>query len=328
MAQNYVKIDEIKQCHDEEIWDCRWFSTNDDMFLTASLDNSVKIWRLIHTPFNMTDDENQAAYRTELVNTLSNHHLGVNSIDVSPDGKIIATRSLDSFIRFFSTDKENEQIRQLDCSPANSWTLEFFPCSKLLATGSMTGHIHVIRTESAEQACTLDSQLSFVSCIAISPQGNKLAASSMDGKVVIFEIKVDENDQVTGQMKFNFEAHAQPVRALCFNHDNSTIITGGDDGLIRLYSLEGKATVLLDTLCGHGGWILKLRKCPDNRHFVSTSADGKMKVWDILSRECVSTFTHSSKCWSADYNYRGDKLISVSADKSLSLYDCPTARED
>ena len=165
----------------------------------------------------MTDDDNQAAYRTELVNTLSNHHLGVNSIDVSPDGKIIATRSLDSFIRFFSTDKENEQIRQLDCSPANSWTLEFFPCSKLLATGSMTGHIHIIRTESAEQACTLDSQLSFVSCIAISPQGNKLAASSMDGKVVIFEIKVDENDQVTGQMKFNFEAHAQPVRALCFN---------------------------------------------------------------------------------------------------------------
>ena len=76
---------------------------------------------------------------------------------------------------------------------------------------------------------------------------------------------------------------------LFFYHDNSTIITGGDDGLIRLYSLEGKATVLLDTLCGHGGWILKLRKCPDNRHFVSTSADGKMKVWDILSRECVST---------------------------------------
>ena len=40
---------------------------------------------------------------------------------------------------------------------------------------------------------------------------------------------------------------------LLFYHDNSTIITGGDDGLIRLYSLEGKATVLLDTLCGHGG---------------------------------------------------------------------------
>ena len=32
MAQNYVKIDEIKQCHDEEIWDCRWFSTSEDIF--------------------------------------------------------------------------------------------------------------------------------------------------------------------------------------------------------------------------------------------------------------------------------------------------------
>merc|ERR1712076_61350 len=75
--------------------------------------------------------------------------------------------------------------------------------------------------------------------------------------------------------------------------------------------------------CGHGGWILSLRRSPDQRHIVSTSADNKLKIWDLLTRDCVFNAEHSGKCWAAAFNSDGSKLASVSSDKTLVIYDCP-----
>merc|ERR1711879_227155 len=307
MTTTYTKLHTEPQAHDEEIWDCKWLSDK-NIVLTASLDDKVNMWKF--------DDETN---KLSKLTSLDRHNLGVNSIDISPDNKIIATRSLDSFIRFFSIDDNNEQGQNIDCAPANSWTIEFFPNGKYIATGSMTGHVHIMRTEDAEKVLTLETQLNFVMSLSTSPNGQYLAASGMDGKVVIFEIKEDEmENKLVGNIKFSFDAHQMTVRAICFTNDSRNIITGSDDSLIRIYSLDGKAATLLDTMCGHGGWILSLRRSLDKRHIVSTSADNKLKIWDLLTRDCVYTFSeHSGKCWAAAFNSEGNKLASVSSDKSL-----------
>lgn len=210
-----------------------------------------------------------------------------------------------------------------------------------------------------EPCITIETKLNFVVGIAISPDDKLLACSSMDGKVVIFELKfvekekdeseqlesmqIDENNpesdgtsnkkddkslenmDIKHSIRFEFEAHKQPIRSLCFSFDNKNIITGSDDKLIRVHSLEGKNRTLLDTMCGHGGWILSLRRSPDNRHIVSSSGDGKIKIWDLLTRECINTFDNhnGNKCWAAAYNSDGSRLASVSSDKSLVVYECP-----
>jgi len=314
MTTTYTKLKVQQQAHDDEIWDCKWLK-DQNVILTASLDDKVSLWKF--------DDIGENTLTK--IASIDRHSLGVNSIDISPDNKIIATRSLDSFIRFFSTDDNHEQVQNIDCAPANSWTIEFFPNGKYIATGSMTGHIHIMRTSDAEQVLSLETQLTFVVGLSISPNGKLLAASGMDGKVVIFEIEEDEiENKLTGKMKFNFDAHQMAVRSLCFTHDSKNIVTGSDDTLIRIHSLDGKTSTVLDTMCGHGGWILSLRRSPDKRHIVSTSADNKLKIWDLLTRECVHTFAeHTSKCWAAAFNSEGNKLASVSADKQLIIYDCP-----
>merc|ERR1712061_891067 len=117
----------------------------------------------------------------------------------------------------------------------------------------VTGHIHILRSRDAEKVLSLETQLDFVMGLTISPNGQYLAASGTDGKVVIFDIKENEEEEkVTGTIKFNFDAHQMPVRALCFTNDSKNIITGSDDTLIRVYSLDGKAAAQLDTMCGHG----------------------------------------------------------------------------
>ena len=353
MSIQYKILHTEKTAHDEEIWDVIWQDEN--TIITSSLDDQVKAW-------TFDPESGKIAHKNNLLNNTQQtpHNLGVNSIDYSKQLEVIVTRSLDSFIRSFN--KDYELVKQLDCTPVNSWNIKFFPNGRFIATGSMTGHVHIINASNMEAIQLFDTKLKFVVGLAISDDGKLLACSGMDGKVVVFEIsyllengmkensaenndennmKIDDEEQqknqteqeiqancttISAKVKHDFEAHKHPIRCLCFDSTGQNLITGSDDKLIKIFNLEGATMTVLDTLCGHGGWILAIRKSPDNRHIVSSSADGKIKVWDMLNRECVNTFdSHSGqKCWAVAYSPDGSKIASVSSDKSLVVYDCPT----
>lgn len=55
---------------------------------------------------------------------------------------------------------------------------------------------------------------------------------------------------------------------------------------------------LAGTLSGHGSWVLNVAFCPDDTHFVSSSSDKSVKVWDAGTRTCVHTFfDHQDQVW-------------------------------
>ena len=51
-----------------------------------------------------------------------------------------------------------------------------------------------------------------------------------------------------------------------------------------------KSSNLACTLSGHGSWVLSVDFAPDQQHFVSSSSDHTVKVWDFAQRNCVHTF--------------------------------------
>ena len=113
---------------------------------------------------------------------------------------------------------------------------------------------------------------------------------------------------------------------------------------------------LIATLSGHTSWVLCVAFSPDNEHFVSGSSDRTVKVWEVATKQCVHTFSEHSdqvqsstlnfrgnlnfpdftfrlrfltdeplsarpQVWSVAYNPDGDKIISVSEDKNVLVYD-------
>lgn len=134
---SYSVLKRHEQAHDDAIWSCAWASPN--CLITGSLDHSAKVWNLY------------SAGETRLVNkfVFEGHTLGVVSVDVSQDGKIVATSALDSKIRLFDLDKESE-IRTIDPGPIDSWTIKFSPDGKLIATGNNAGKINLFDIESGE----------------------------------------------------------------------------------------------------------------------------------------------------------------------------------
>ena len=81
---------------------------------------------------------------------------------------------------------------------------------------------------------------------------------------------------------------------------------------------------LAGTLSGHASWVLNVALCPDDTHFVSSSSDESVKVWDVGTRTCVHTFfDHQDQVCGVKYNGNGSKIVSVGDDQEIHIYDCP-----
>lgn len=102
--------------------------------------------------------------------------------------------------------------------------------------------------------------------------------------------------------------------------------------LVQIYSIPNNIvsffcsahTDVAGTLSGHASWVLCVSFSEDGKHFASSSSDTTVKIWDFAERKCMHTFSeHSDQAWGVKYSLSNDKVVSVSEDKSLNLYNCP-----
>ncbi|MBN3283247.1 WDR61 protein, partial [Polyodon spathula] len=291
-----------EHAHDDAIWTAAWGRSEKDgtdTIVTGSLDDSVKVWK-------WTDE------KLELQWSLEGHQLGVVSVDISHNGAIAASSSLDAHIRLWDLDS-GKQIKSMDAGPVDAWTVAFSPDSKYVATGSHLGKVNIFGVESGKKEFSLDTRGKFILSIAYSPDGKYLASGAIDGIINIFDI-------ATGKLLHTLEGHAMPIRSLTFSPDSQLLVTASDDGYIKIYDVQHAN--LAGTLSGHGSWVLNVAFGPDDTHFVSRVSLLK------LENESNYFFSYTNfhdlfQVWSVKYNGNGSKVVSAGDDREIHIYDCP-----
>lgn len=87
---------------------------------------------------------------------------------------------------------------------------------------------------------------------------------------------------------------------------------------VHLYEASGN---LIEGFSGHESWVLGLAVHPDGNHFVSSSSDGSVKLWDIPQRSCVATAReHSDQVWAVALCDDGSEAASCGDDGKLVTY--------
>ncbi|GLJ49574.1 hypothetical protein SUGI_1051400 [Cryptomeria japonica] len=312
----------VQNAHGESIWAVTWVPGTDSsppLLLSGSVDESVKIWR---------GDE----LEEEACNT--GHSLGVVAVAAHPAGSIAASTSLDSFVRVFDVHS-NSTISILDSPPSEAWNMHFHPKGDLLAvagggsasvklwdtaTWRTDVSLAVPRGEGANGKSSDKSGGKFVLAVAWSSDGRRLACSTMDGTIAVFDV-------ARGKFLYNLEGHYMPVRSLVFSPTNSRILyTASDDTHIHCYDVENKS--LICAMSGHTNWVLSIDVSPDGQAIASGSSDRTVRLWDLSMRASVQTMTnHTDQVWGVAFrppgaqDVRTGRLASVSDDKSISLYD-------
>lgn len=85
------------------------------------------------------------------------------------------------------------------------------------------------------------------------------------------------------------QGHARPVRAVALSPDGTRVVSGDEDGVLRVWdAATGKC---LATVQAHQGVIHDLAVSPNGKGIATAGADNCVKVWSMASFACLRSFT-------------------------------------
>lgn len=305
--------------HKDEVWAvCFAGSGNDSKIVSASLDETAKVWAT--TPV----EGKEAADGKGALLELSQHRLGVLSVAAAATGSLAASSSLDGHIRVFNTAAASPAaalVTTIRVGPAKVWTLAFHPDGMRIASGSHHGDVNVFDCKTGQVLATFKTETSSkrsvqdaVLSVAFSPNGKYLACGSTSGNVSIFDVGTGKS--LHGKLNL----HAQPVRTVAFNNSSSILLTGGDDGYVNSLDVEGGEA--LTNTPAHEGKVLAVSWHVSGQHFATSGSDGRVRLWDSESIECVHSFdTFSGPVWGCSFNDDGKKLVACGSDRAVEIFD-------
>ena len=109
------------------------------------------------------------------------------------------------------------------------------------------------------------------------------------------------------------QGHTGPVHDARFSSDGRRVVSGGEDGTVRVWRVDGDLSMQRYSM-QHSEGVSRVAWSPDGSRLASTSGDGMIHIWDCRARECVRAFDghadmETRVTWSPD----GQRLASTCA---------------
>ena len=94
------------------------------------------------------------------------------------------------------------------------------------------------------------------------------------------------------------QGHQGWVRSVAFTRDSSRIVSGGEDGTVRLWDATSRKAIV-EPLHGHKKWVYSVEVNADGTRIVTAGKYGTVRVWDPtwtdpIRMACQSLRTHQS----------------------------------
>jgi WD40 repeat protein/tRNA A-37 threonylcarbamoyl transferase component Bud32 len=261
---------------------CLAFSPDGRRLATGSIDGTLKIW--------------DATHGQELL-VLRGHakENEVFSVAFGPDGKRLATASRDGTVQLWDLSGDSPKL------PGNeNGTVPFGP-------------------RDGRSGMVLRGHSGAVMCVAISPDGSRLATGGADGTARIWDAK-------SGSELLTLRGHAGPVPGVAFSPDGRLLATASYDGLAILWDAgDGRE---LRSFRGHTEGICGVAFSPDGRRLATGSLDRTARIWDVGDgRELHTLSGHLSEVFSVAFSPDGRRVATGSWDNTLKFWDAADGRE-
>ena len=246
------------------------------------------------------------------------HSAQVFSVAFSPDGKKLASGSMDNTVILWdlATGKPEKILKG-----HTGWVLSvaFSPDGRKLASGSRDNTVILWDINSGRAEKILKGHTSIVFSVAFSPDGKKLASGSWDETVILWDID-------SGKVEKILKDHKGNVNSVAFSPDGRKLASGSADNTVILWDLAtGKAEKILK---GHTEQVWVVAFSPDGRKLASVSWDRTVILWDLDNGRAEKKLKGTVAVLSIAFSPDGKKLALGLSDNMVILWDLGSGKAE
>ena len=258
------------------------FSPSGKMLVSGSKDGSIRLW------------DTESGRETPI---LKAHPSGVRAIAFSPDGKKIVSGGWDGYVRTWdlATVKKLAEFKAGRQVQSVAWSSD----GKYVAAGSDDGTVAVWSMPKKERVAVLKEHVGAVSVVRFIEKEAVLLTGSADGRVCFWKI--------SDWSQMRELAESSPVMSATVSRDGRHLITGCEDGQVRVRDFSSLNSVRLVKVQPHfirdldAGWGAVCAAGGHSEKIVLFDVLGKklLELEDIKGPASALAFETKGRCLAA-----------------------------
>ncbi|MGC4035061.1 MAG: caspase family protein [Chitinophagaceae bacterium] len=278
------------------------YSTDGKFIVTASWDNTAKIWD---------------AAEGKLLRELKGHTASLTSAIFSPDTKYVLTTSKDNTARLWNTVTGNYLF---ELKGHSDWvnTAAFTPDGKIIATASWDNTIRLWNATNGKLLRTLTGHTGPVNSITISRDAKYILTASKDHTARVWSI-------TEGTTVFILKGHHDWVNTATYSPDGKYILTSSNDSTACLWkTIDGS---LIKKLKGHTAAVNSAAFSTDGQSIITCSKDSTAITWLVSNANKRYVLKkHTDAVTMAFFSKEGKYIATASKDNTAIIWETATGK--
>lgn len=247
---------------------------------------------------------------------LRGHEQLVSSIAFDPKGTYLASTSYDGAIYIWplsdgrAVDSSSPRVMRLENAKVNAIALA--PDGKRIAVAGDDLKLSILNIDTGVVSQEFEFDAYRMPSVDWSADGRYIAAALLSAEgAALIDLKTNERRTIGLA-----DASTRIVR---FSPNSDLVACGGEDGVVRLWPVNGAKPTLLS---GQQQDIFALDFSPDGTMLASSGRSGEIRLWEVATGRNLAMFPgHSDMVFTLAFNKDGTKLLSGGRDQALRVWD-------
>jgi WD40 repeat protein len=272
-----------------------------------------------------------------LIASFKAHPTPVNSVAFNTEGTRMVSAGFDNTVRVWDSETYAAIGNPLTGHHGEVTCAAFSHDGTRIVSSSMDSSV---REWDAVTGLPIPAGQGKVRAAVFSPDGRQIASAGDDGTIKLWNnpntaAPVRQFGQPSDLYKQGI--YTQAINSLAFNRDGTQIVSGGSDGVVRLWDVKtgGLITDLpnvdpVGPTAGQNHRVGSVAFSKDGSRIISGGWDGAIRLWNATSHQSLAAESVSYQIWTVAFSPDGHYIASGSGsyDDSLQVWDAYNLQPD